>query len=217
MGGNEEEISIRIRSERSASWLVLGLVVTAFAAATFGAAPSGAIFTTTATGTTVNGNIYDSKDDVYLNGGPQIRTRTACRRQLLFSGHRSQRSRPALDGQHHVPRGEVAGGRYRRCVRCWPASIRTARLIPRTDRPRQADPYWIRPTMAASTRWLTPVANYSPNPATPQCSSISNLTFGFCNADSKTDNFKVRGQRGFRDHLQVQRHRCDDVGLPTSR
>ena len=47
--------------------------------------------------------------------------------------------------------------------------------------------------MAANTKvWLTPVANYSPNPATPQCSSNSNLTFGFCNADSKTDNFKVK-------------------------
>jgi hypothetical protein len=32
---------------------------------------SGAIFTTTSNGTTVNGNHYDSKLDVYLNGGPQ--------------------------------------------------------------------------------------------------------------------------------------------------
>src|SRR3954469_23507721 len=32
---------------------------------------SGAIYTTNASGTTVNGNIYDAKADVYLNGGPQ--------------------------------------------------------------------------------------------------------------------------------------------------
>jgi hypothetical protein len=32
---------------------------------------SGAIFTTKIDGTTVNANIYDHKDDVYLNGGPQ--------------------------------------------------------------------------------------------------------------------------------------------------
>jgi hypothetical protein len=32
---------------------------------------TGAIFTTTATGGTVNANIYDAKTDVYLNGGPQ--------------------------------------------------------------------------------------------------------------------------------------------------
>src|SRR5438067_11997062 len=32
---------------------------------------NGAIFTTTSTGTTVNGNIYNNKSDVYLTGGPQ--------------------------------------------------------------------------------------------------------------------------------------------------
>ncbi len=32
---------------------------------------TGAIYTTLSTGATVNANIYDSKDDVYLNGGPQ--------------------------------------------------------------------------------------------------------------------------------------------------
>src|SRR5438874_9949560 len=32
---------------------------------------NGAIYTTTSGGTTVNGNIYDAKADVYLNGGPQ--------------------------------------------------------------------------------------------------------------------------------------------------
>jgi hypothetical protein len=31
----------------------------------------GAIFTTTSTRTTVNGNIYGAKTDMYLNGGPQ--------------------------------------------------------------------------------------------------------------------------------------------------
>src|SRR5574337_583148 len=31
----------------------------------------GAIFTSTGDGNTVNGNLYDSKPDVYLNGGPQ--------------------------------------------------------------------------------------------------------------------------------------------------
>src|SRR5438552_11499267 len=33
-------------------------------------APSGAIFTTVANGSEVNYNIYQSKDDVYLDGGP---------------------------------------------------------------------------------------------------------------------------------------------------
>ena len=32
---------------------------------------SGAIYTTTQSGTTVNANIYDNRNNVYLNGGPQ--------------------------------------------------------------------------------------------------------------------------------------------------
>src|SRR5215469_15334869 len=39
--------------------------------------------------------------------------------------------------------------------------------------------------------WLTPISNYSPNGSPPQCSSKSNITYGFCDSDSKTDNFKV--------------------------
>src|SRR5260370_17655893 len=35
------------------------------------AATTGAIYTTTSTATTVNGNIYTNKADVYLSGGPQ--------------------------------------------------------------------------------------------------------------------------------------------------
>lgn len=35
---------------------------------------NGAIFTTDFNGQTVNGNIYASKPDVYLNGGPRIST-----------------------------------------------------------------------------------------------------------------------------------------------
>src|SRR5207249_2925624 len=40
--------------------------------------------------------------------------------------------------------------------------------------------------------WLTPVANYTL--AGGSCSSQSNVTFGFCDSDSKTDNFKIRNQ-----------------------
>jgi hypothetical protein len=46
------------------------LVVSIFCPARAGAAVSGAIFTTTVDGTTVNANQYASKCDVYLNGGP---------------------------------------------------------------------------------------------------------------------------------------------------
>jgi hypothetical protein len=52
---------------------IRGLAVCLFLALTavaFAHAPSGAIFTTLADGSEVNFNIYSSKDDVYLDGGP---------------------------------------------------------------------------------------------------------------------------------------------------
>src|SRR6266567_2686161 len=51
-------------------WLIL-IAVMLLAGIASAANVSGAIYTTTSTGTTVNGNIYDAKSDVYLNGGPQ--------------------------------------------------------------------------------------------------------------------------------------------------
>src|SRR5436305_15167380 len=44
------------------------LMVSAFPAL---AQVTGAIYTSTGSGTTVNGNLYDAKTSVYLNGGPQ--------------------------------------------------------------------------------------------------------------------------------------------------
>ena len=79
--------------------LILGLV--ALAAVALAALPAlatsgtsqvtGAIFTTTSDGSTVNGNIYDSKEAVYLNGGP---------------GHRSLRGHPAIHGRNLPPHGD---------------------------------------------------------------------------------------------------------------
>lgn len=50
---------------------LLAMASFALMAAAANAQLSGAIWTTTSTGTKVNGNIYDDCNDVYLNGGPQ--------------------------------------------------------------------------------------------------------------------------------------------------
>src|SRR5262250_3328910 len=55
--------------------VLCGMAVAAVVAAVAGvalraSAPSGAIFTTVVDGTEVNFNIYDAKEDVYLDGGP---------------------------------------------------------------------------------------------------------------------------------------------------
>jgi len=51
--------------------VVVALLIPLMGAAPASANISGAIYTTEADCTTVNGNIYDNKEDVYLNGGPQ--------------------------------------------------------------------------------------------------------------------------------------------------
>jgi hypothetical protein len=59
-------------SPRLLCCLVLTLTFLALGVVPMMADPlSGAIFTTTSAGTTVNGNIYNLSTDVYLNGGPQ--------------------------------------------------------------------------------------------------------------------------------------------------
>ena len=57
----------RIRSIIATS--VTAALLVGSTAATAG--PSGAIFTTNADGSWVNGNVYSSAEDVYLNGGPR--------------------------------------------------------------------------------------------------------------------------------------------------
>jgi hypothetical protein len=61
---------MHIRTHRAAS-VACVLAGVFFSAAVHAQNISGAIFTTIADGSTVNGNHYDSKLDVYLNGGPQ--------------------------------------------------------------------------------------------------------------------------------------------------
>jgi hypothetical protein len=64
----------RVRLGRRLSWLAVGaLLATALLAPGGASAASfnGAIWTSLANGESVNANLYEAKDDVYLNGGPQ--------------------------------------------------------------------------------------------------------------------------------------------------
>ncbi len=61
-----------LRKSRLVMVALAALVVTAILVLPAMAAPvTGVIFTTTEGGDTVNGNIYETNDAVYLNGGPQ--------------------------------------------------------------------------------------------------------------------------------------------------
>jgi len=190
--------------------LLLGLVTTLLLCTFFAPAPafasvSGAIFTTDSTGTQVNGNIYSSKADVYLNGGPQNKQDPglvpdgtyyfqvtdpsgavllslddiSCR-QVVVSGGRitgvptTAPLAACVDGYHNLGTFNTANGEQPVQL-CNPNASKCPTDF--ADTPNPGGVYKV---------WLTPVANYN------NCSSASNVTFGFCDSDSKTDTFKIK-------------------------
>jgi len=97
-------MTTKFRCSGKAAWLwalaVFALAVPAIANI------DGAIFTTTMDGTTVNGNIYASKAEVYLGGGPaKSEFERPARRHLLLPGNRPERRSFAIDRRHLVPGG----------------------------------------------------------------------------------------------------------------
>ncbi|PYV17540.1 MAG: hypothetical protein DMG21_08170 [Acidobacteria bacterium] len=151
---------------------------------------NGAIFTTDSSGTQVNGNIYQSQADVYLDGGPQ--PNAPCSAGGLPNGDYyfqvTDPSGSVLLSTDAVSQREVtvSGGLIAAYIgspadhtigtgKC-PGSISVA-LAPFSDTPNQGGEY---------KAWMTPVGSYN------ICStSGSHTTFGFCDSDSKTDNFKI--------------------------
>lgn len=56
---------------RTRKWILLAVLAVALSAVVTAQQFSGAIYTTKSDGTVVNQNLYEKKEDVYLNGGPQ--------------------------------------------------------------------------------------------------------------------------------------------------
>jgi len=74
---------------------------------------SGAIFTSTVDGTTVNGNIYDAKEDVYLNGGPQNKNGSLLPDGVYFFQVTNPNGAVLLSTTNAMDRLEkVTGGRF---------------------------------------------------------------------------------------------------------
>lgn len=155
---------------------------------------TGAIFTTTENGLTVNGNIYDDCCDVYLNGGPPPNAPctaaglpdgtyyfqvTDPSGSVLLSSDPVERRIFRVEGGVIV---EYLGGASGACDhdlgtgKC-PGSI-TIQLMPFDSTPNPGDVYKV---------WVTRVSDYDPN--NPQSS------FGFLPSKSKTDNFKCEQKK----------------------
>jgi hypothetical protein len=154
---------------------------------------NGAIFTTIADGTTVNGNIYDAKTDVYLNGGPQNQNSAGLSPDGLYYFQVTDPSGVTLLSTDdigcrtlQVTNGVVAGPvpgvdhSNNPCEHAAGANnpangSTTVQLSPYNDTPNPGGEYKV---------WIIPVNNYDP----VNCAG----NFGFCHASSKTDNFKIK-------------------------
>lgn len=150
---------------------------------------SGAIFTTDSTGSTVNGNIYSNKDDVYLNGGPQ--PNAPCTASGLPDGdYYFQVTDPSgavllstddiLSRQVTVFGGLITGASNHstgtgKCASQVPGNI-SVQLSPYNDTPNQGGEYKV---------WITPTDKYVAD------DTSGSTSFGFQPQWSKTDNFKV--------------------------
>src|SRR5215217_8161491 len=176
-----------VRKSRLMLVALAALVVAILVLPAMAAPVTGAIFTTTDGGTTVNGNIYESKDAVYLNGGPQ--PNAPCSATGLTDGdYYFQVTDPSgsvlLSTDDITERKVTVSGGFITAYggtthtsgdgKC-PGSISVA-LAPYDDTPNEGGEYKV---------WMTPVGSYSTDTTVG--------TFGFLNDQSKTDNFKIRG------------------------
>jgi hypothetical protein len=143
---------------------------------------TGAIFSTNRDGSFVNGNVYDSDRDPYLNGGPRANGNcssaglpngdyyfqvTDPSGSSLLSSDDIEQRRVTVSGGHIVAASATRGQGVGRCGDV------TVQLYPYSTTPNDGGVYKV---------WMTPVERYDGG---------SGGSFGFVSRYSKTDNFKV--------------------------
>jgi hypothetical protein len=191
------------------------LLVSAFPAL---AQVTGAIYTSTGTSTTVNGNLYYAKTSVYLNGGPQNHNDpglgpdgeyyyqvtdpsgavllsaddVSCRVAVVSNGRIS--GVPSGAAPATCPSGFHPLGTYDPANGQTPVQLCPLTSSPRTDNLSGGSFFdannWCDTTPNPGGEykaWVTPISSYN------NCAkSNSNIRYGFCDSDSKTDNFKIK-------------------------
>jgi hypothetical protein len=148
---------------------------------------SGAIFTTDANSTFVNGNVYDFKEDVYLNGGP--RPNAPCTAaglpdgdyyfqvtdpsgSMLLSLDAIEERRVTVAAGLIIGYSGLHGIGIGKCIAFNGFNI-TVQLAPFKPTPNPGGEYKV---------WITRVSDYD--------ASLGG-SFGFIPSKTKTDNFKV--------------------------
>lgn len=167
----------------SGLWLLLAVLVLASVAASPAYALTGAIWTTNSTGEQVNQNIYDSKEDVYLNGGPAPSGAQLPEGDYFFqvtdpSGSTLLSSDDITDRQFRVNAAGVIDSAVNH-----PTSPKinepagsnavVVQLVPYLDTTNDGGEYKV---------WVTRQQDYDPTRG----------SFGFVPSECKTDNFKIR-------------------------
>lgn len=174
-------------------FLVLGCLLALVTSAS--AQVSGAIFTTNSTGTEVNANIYDSKDDVYLDGGPGPGAPQGAAGlpdgtyyfQVTDPSGKTLLSTDPLNCRQFIVAAGIITGVTGACFHSTgfdnDHGATTVQLMPYNDTPNNGGEY---------KAWAMNILDLPSgcNPANVDCAKG---THGFINSKSKTDNYKVRG------------------------
>ncbi len=159
---------------------------------------SGAIYTTISDASVVNGNIYASKDLVYLSGGPQNKNDPGLVPDGTYYFQVTHPSGAVLLSTDDITCRQVvvSGGRVVGVPATVPSTCTTGLHAPGTQNdfngalPVQLIPYADTPNPGGEYKaWMTRVEDYAgPNGTCP----TGNNVYGFCDSLSKTDNFKVK-------------------------
>jgi hypothetical protein len=168
------------------TWSVGLLVVLALVGVAVAAQFFGAIFTSMGDGTTVNGNVYENKSDVYLNGGPQNLNAAGLPNGTYYFQVTDPSGATLLSTDNAVCRqltvsGGVVSGATGPCPHADgnfnPANGSTpVQLIPFNDTPNAGGEYKV---------WLIKKVGTTVGE--------DGITLIFTNDNAKTDNFKIRG------------------------
>jgi len=162
------------------------LLVLSLCALRLDAKLTGAIFTTDVNGDKVNQNLYATKPDVYLNGGPKANGQCGGAAGLPDGDYVFQVTDPSgstllssdsIANRHFTVSGGTglitsASTHVTGTSQCTGGI--SVQLFPFNDTPNPGGEYKV---------WVTLFSNYDP---------VNQGNFGFDNADTKTDNFKVR-------------------------
>ena len=210
----------KIKRRHSAPLLFASLIA---ATVTFNAlahAPTGAIFTTVADGSEVNFNIYPSKEDVYLDGGPGpgapqgaagLDDDTYVFQVTDPSGKTLLSTDPARCRQFVVSNGVIAGVVVTGCQHSTGTDIdhgaTTVQLIPYLDTPNNGGVY---------KAWVVRLDDFLAGCAAlgvtnglnvVDCGQSAGNFHGFIPRHTKTDNFKV----GQTNNLEIDVRFIDDA------